>query len=118
MTAPIVAGASKDGKPVFAIPTPLPKAVGYTVMRAGRGIDARACLLVPHVSAARSMRFNPSARELEVDVAGARIVLGELPADIGALIERNPSAVLLVSVDTLSRARFSSSVGELLASRH
>jgi hypothetical protein len=96
------------------LPAPLPKAVGYSVMRSGDGIAAEVCLLVPHVNPMKSLAFDPIAKRLDADVSGARIALTELPADVAALLAREPQRVLLVSVDDLSRARFSARASDLM----
>lgn len=99
------------------IPAPIPKPVGYSLLRAGEGPAAEVCILVPHLATLKSASFDPIAKRLETAGAGARLALTEIPSDVAALLAKEPHRVLLVSVDALSRARSSARASDLLASK-
>lgn len=104
--------------PVPPTPKPLAKSVGYSVLRAGEGPDSEVCLLVPHVNSLRALSLDAISKSLELDAAGARLALTELPSDVVTLLAREPRRVLLVSVDTLSRPQYSARADEILVTRH
>jgi hypothetical protein len=81
-------------------------AVGYSVLRTGAGDALRACIVIPHVHVPRALALDQGAMRLLVDVGvSSDLLLVSLPDDIVRLIARHPDRVLLLSVDTLSRAR-------------
>ena len=99
------------------MPAPLPKSVGYSVLRAGEAATAEVCILMPHLTVLESVSFDPIAKQLEASGPGARLALAEIPSDVAAMLSKEPQRVLLVSVDALSRARSSARVSDLLASK-
>ena len=99
------------------IPAPVPKSIGYSVLRAGDGAAAEVCILVPHLTALKSATFDPIAKRLETAGTGARLALTEIPEDVATLLAKEPHRVLLVSVDALSRARSGARASDLLASK-
>lgn len=92
-------------------------AVGYTVLRAGpAGSElAETCLVAPYAGTIHSARLDAAGRALVLSVADAHLTLSALPEDVVSLLSRAPERVLLVLVDTLSRARQSFHVSELLS---
>lgn len=85
---------------------PISLAVGYSVLRAGTGDTLRACIVIPHVDAPRALSLDLGAMRLAADVGTtSTLLLAGVPEDIVRLAARHPDRVLLLSVDTLSRAR-------------
>lgn len=101
----------------LASPAPTPKPVGYSVLRAGNAAAPDFCVTTPHVDTPKAITLDETGKRLEIDVGGARLLLAQLPDDLVLALRREPSRVLLVSVDTLSRARSSARANELLALR-
>lgn len=98
-------------------PNPVARAFGYTILQSANHPDAEVCILVPFVNPIKSAWFDPVAKRLEADVGGARFALTGLPSQVVALLSKRPEKVLLVLVDTLSRARFSVRASEILVSK-
>lgn len=97
---------------------PAPRATGYSVLRAGRLPDMNVCLALPHISAPVSATFDPVGRRLELDLGPARLLLPELPADVVALMKRAPERVLVVTVGSLTQARSSVKLNDLIRTTH
>jgi len=86
--------------------------VGFSILRAGSGEAAQACLVTPYGGSIEGVRFEGD--RLTLRVSQTEVVLQPLPADIQELIRSRPGQVLLVSVDVLSRIRQSTPMGGLL----
>jgi hypothetical protein len=101
----------------YKSPAPTSKHVGYSILRAGKAGAEQICVTMPHVDAPRSISLNEAKKRLEIDVGGARLLLAQLPDDLVQALKREPRRVLLVTVDTLSRLRFSALASKLLAAQ-
>lgn len=98
----------------FHLPKPGFKAVGYSILRIGEGESLEFCLACPHVDAPQSAELNSATNALEITLSSSQISLGQMPQDLMEAMRKRPSSVMLVSVDTLTRPRFSAKISDLL----
>ncbi|WP_137917175.1 hypothetical protein [Hydrogenophaga sp. 2FB] len=87
-------------------------AVGFTIMKAGHGSDLRACLVTPYGGRIEKVEF--VNERVELRVSNVDVHLFPIPADVRDLIQNKPENVLLISVDTLSRVRQATALGNKL----
>jgi hypothetical protein len=99
----------------FHLPKPGFKAVGYSILRIGDGEKVEFCLACPHVDKPEFAELNSATNALELTFSSSQISLGQMPQDLMEALRKRPSSVMLVSVDTLTRPRFSAKVSELLS---
>jgi hypothetical protein len=92
------------------------KSLGYSVMRSGKvGVAKSACIVFPHLGNIESATFDATSGRMEAVIdGGIQIALTNMPDDIRGMLNVRPQDVMLLSVDTLSRARASVRASELL----
>jgi hypothetical protein len=98
----------------LTLPKPGPKPTGYSVLRVGAGASSQFCVATAHVEVPQRAVFNRGAGTLELDFGGAQVLLSALPSDLVEAIRADASRVMVVSVDTLARARSSSRLSDLI----
>lgn len=87
--------------------------VGYSVLRSS-GISGlhEVCVVAPFVDEVIGLRLDLAGKSVTLDLASSSVRLGDLPADVLLLLDRDPSRVLFVLADTFSRARQAFSGGQ------